>query len=36
VNEARVELFVRVHVPEGLQPVAVVDVRIAAHHLAVD
>jgi hypothetical protein len=36
VDEARVELLVGVDVPEGLQPVAVVDVGVAAHHLAVD
>jgi hypothetical protein len=36
VDEARVELLVRVHVPEGLQPVAVVDMCITPHHLAVD
>lgn len=36
VDEARVELLVRVDVPEGLQPVAVVDVRVAPHHLPVD
>ena len=33
--EARVELLVRIQVPERLQPVAVVQVRVAAHHLPV-
>lgn len=36
VDEARVQLLVRVDVPEGLEPVAVVDVRVDSHHLAVD
>lgn len=36
VNEARVELLVGVEVPEGVEPVPVVEVGIASHHLAVD
>lgn len=36
VDEARVQLLVSTHMPEGIQPVAVVNVGIAAHHLAVD
>jgi len=36
VNEARVKLLVCTHVPEGVQPVAVVNMGIASHHLTVD
>lgn len=36
MDETRVELLVRVDVPERFQPVAVVDVCVAPHHLAVD
>lgn len=36
MNEACVQLLVRAYVPERLQPVAVVDVGVAPHHLAVD
>ena len=36
MDEARVELLVRIHVPERLEPVAMVDVCVAPHHLAVD
>jgi len=35
VDEARIELLVGAQMPE-LQPVRVVDVRVAPHHLAVD
>jgi len=35
VDEARVELLVGAQMPE-FQPVSVVDVSVAAHHLAVD
>lgn len=36
MDEAGVELLVGVHVPERVQPMAMVDVGVAAHHLAVD
>lgn len=36
VNEACVQLLVRAHVPEWLQPVPVVDMSIATHHLPID
>jgi hypothetical protein len=36
VNEARVQFLVRTCVPEGVQPVAVIYVGVAAHHLAID
>ena len=36
MDKARVQLLVRAHVPERLQPVPVVDVRVAPHHLPVD
>jgi hypothetical protein len=36
VNEARVQLLVSAHMPEGIQPMTVVNMGIAAHHLAVD
>jgi hypothetical protein len=36
VDKARVELLVRIDVPEGLEPMAVVNVRIAPHHLAIN
>ena len=35
MDEARVQLLIRAQMPE-LQPVSVVDVRVGAHHLAVD
>ena len=36
MDEARVELLVGARVPERIEPVAMVNVCIAAHHLAVD
>lgn len=36
MDETSVELFVCVDIPERIQPVAVVDMRVASHHLAVD
>jgi hypothetical protein len=36
VDKARVELLVRIHIPEGLEPMAMVNVCVAAHHLAID
>lgn len=36
VDEASVELLVGIDVPEGVQPMAVINVGIATHHLAVD
>src|SRR5690242_5557326 len=36
VDEARVKLLVGIDVPERLQPVSVVDMCVAAHHLPVD
>lgn len=36
MDEACVELLVRAHVPEWLQPVSVVDMCVASHHLPVD
>lgn len=36
MNKARVELLVCARVPERVEPVAVVDVSVASHHLAVN
>lgn len=36
VDEACIELLVGTGVPERVKPVAVVDVRVAPHHLSVD
>lgn len=36
VDEASIELLVGVQIPEGVKPVAVVQVGVAAHHLPVD
>lgn len=36
VNETRVQLLVCIQMPEGVQPMPVVQVCVAAHHLSID
>jgi len=36
VNKARIEFLVSIDVPEWIKPMTMVEMRVAAHHLAVN